>query len=100
MSRIIGDQLEFLEAQETEYRELLETKLFAKFWPLVYENWFKWYPERMALFSNIPMDQPLMKAQEDELGDAVQKQWTVSIHILKLIKYLLTSGHLENSELV
>ena len=100
MSRIIGDQLEFLEAQETEYRELLETKSFAKFWPLVYENWFKRYPERAALFPNIPMDQPLTKAQEDELGDAVQKRRTVSIHILKLIKYLLTSGYLENSELV
>lgn len=39
MSRINGDQLEFLEAQEVEHQKLLETKSFAKFSPLVYENW-------------------------------------------------------------
>ncbi|KAG6379047.1 hypothetical protein JVT61DRAFT_11481 [Boletus reticuloceps] len=76
MSRITGDQLEFLEAQEVEQRKLLETKSFAKFWPLVFENWFKRYPERAALFPDIPMDQPLTKAQEDELGVAIQKRQT------------------------
>ncbi|KAG6378234.1 hypothetical protein JVT61DRAFT_13935 [Boletus reticuloceps] len=76
MSRITGDQLEFLEAQEVEQRKLLETKSFAKFWPLVFENWFKRYPEHVVLFPNIPMDQPLTKAQEDELGVAIQKRQT------------------------
>ncbi|KAF8132453.1 hypothetical protein EV363DRAFT_1163855 [Boletus edulis] len=74
MSRIVGEHLEFLEAQEIEHRKLLEAKSFGKLWPLVYENWFKQYPERAALFPNIPMDQPLTKVQDEELGDAVQKR--------------------------
>ncbi|KAF8430654.1 hypothetical protein L210DRAFT_3651686 [Boletus edulis BED1] len=97
MSRIVGNQLEFLEAQEVEHRKLLETRSFAKFWLLVYENWFKCYPEHAVLFPNIPMDQLLTQEQEDELGEAVQKRQTVSIHILEPIESLLMSGYSENS---
>ncbi|KAN0079964.1 hypothetical protein V8E55_009530 [Tylopilus felleus] len=75
MSCINGDQLEFLEAQEVEHQKLLETKSFAKFSPLVYENWFKRYPECAMLFPDILMDQPLTKAQEDELRDAKIQSW-------------------------
>ncbi|KAF8414948.1 hypothetical protein L210DRAFT_3513075 [Boletus edulis BED1] len=100
MSRIVGNQLEFLEAQEVEHRKLLETRSFAKFWLLVYENWFKCYPEHAVLFPNIPMDQLLTQEQEDELGEAVQKRQTVSIHILEPIESLLMSGYSENSGLV
>jgi len=71
MSRIVGEHLEFLEAQEIEHRKLLEAKSFGKLWLLVYENWFKQYPERAALFPNIPMDQPLTKVQDEELGDVL-----------------------------
>lgn len=52
------------------------------------------------LFPDILMDQPLTKAQEDELRDAVQKWQIVSIHILKPIEFLLMSRYSENPELV
>ena len=66
----------------------------------MYKNWFKHYPKHAVLFPNIPMDQPLTKEQEDELRDAVQKQQTVSIHILKSTEFLLISRYSEHSELV
>ncbi|KAG2028328.1 hypothetical protein BDR03DRAFT_1019959 [Suillus americanus] len=59
------EQYEWLQAQLAEYTVLHgEDKDYTHFWPKTHLYWFKRWPERAALFPDIPIEIPLTEEQQ------------------------------------
>lgn len=54
-----------------EYVQCQATKDYSSFWPKFYQEWFDLFPERLAVFPDIPGDTVLSEAQLQLVADAV-----------------------------
>ena len=68
----LGEQHRFLSDRLPEYRIVQPTKVYTGFWPRLYEDWFKEYPERNTLFPGKPINEPLTDKEEIQLGSALR----------------------------
>ncbi|KIJ57984.1 hypothetical protein HYDPIDRAFT_34617, partial [Hydnomerulius pinastri MD-312] len=73
-TKITGEPLAWLEKKEAEHRELLESKAYSKFWPILFEQWFKDFPERKEMFPDVPEEVDLTEEQGRALGEAINKR--------------------------
>ncbi|KAG1771932.1 hypothetical protein EV702DRAFT_1048851 [Suillus placidus] len=73
------EQYEWLQAQLAEYTVLHgEDKDYTHFWPKTHLYWFKRWPERAALFPDIPIEIPLTEEQQ-AAETAVEKSRKVQL---------------------
>ncbi|KAI5988586.1 hypothetical protein EDD15DRAFT_2371293 [Pisolithus albus] len=65
------DQLMWLTEKLPKYQEISEMKNYSLFWPPCFETWFKRWPERLALYPSVPLDQQLMAEQSTTVNNAI-----------------------------
>ena len=70
------EQYEFLSLYLADFLEAQKNKQESTvFWPQVFRDWFKKFPEREALFPGL---ESLTEEQESTLGEALKKRHVVS----------------------
>ncbi|KAI6007061.1 hypothetical protein EDD15DRAFT_2358156 [Pisolithus albus] len=65
------DQLAWLMGKLPKYQEISELKNYSLFWPSCFETWFKQWPERLASYPDVPLDQELTAEQSTTVNNAI-----------------------------
>ncbi|KAG2050457.1 hypothetical protein BDR06DRAFT_1011280 [Suillus hirtellus] len=74
----IKEQTEWLQECLPQYMiEHLKDKDYSHFWPAVYEEWFKKFPEEAVMFSGIPADTLL--AEQNTAIEEAQAKWKIQL---------------------
>ncbi|KAI6096274.1 hypothetical protein EDD16DRAFT_1673815 [Pisolithus croceorrhizus] len=65
------DQLAWLMGKLPKYQEISELKNYSLFWLSCFETWFKQWPERLASYPDVPLDQELTVEQLMTVNNAI-----------------------------
>jgi hypothetical protein len=75
-SKYSAEQLTFMQTYREQFLRCKADRNYEPFWAPFYEEWSKMFPERLEVFKDIPLDQPLTPEQSIIEAEAwnLQKQ--------------------------
>jgi hypothetical protein len=75
-SKYSAEQLTLMQTYREQFLQCKADRNYEPFWAPFYEEWSKMFPERLEVFKDIPLDQPLTPEQSIIEAEAwnLQKQ--------------------------